>query len=127
MGSLIQILEVVNCPSGGSNNSASSGEHSAGQGTLHPWPSDLHCYEHSQALALGQTWRVEATENTDNPDVRSGSVQFQVQCWAQGRRDAHIGLGAHSTYGEVEGPVPSASLQTRVGPVWVSISRKLGD
>lgn len=64
----------------------------------------------------------------DDSDVGSGSLQFQVQCWAQGHR---VPMSAsrliHFTHGKVEGPVPSAPCQTRVGPDWVSSSEKLSD
>lgn len=61
-------------------------------------------------------------------DVGPGSLQFQVQCWAQG--DSMPMLAPELilvTHGEVEGPLTSAPFQTRIGPDCVSNSTHLSD
>lgn len=74
LGSAIQILEVVNYPSGASNSPTQfrGGEHRTNPlGTFLPWPSDPHCCRHSQALALSQTC-LEAME------TRERTIQTRV-------------------------------------------------
>lgn len=61
-------------------------------------------------------------------DVGPGSLQFPVQCWAQGDS---MPMSARElilvTHGEVEGSLTSAPFQTRIGSDCVSNTTHLSD